>query len=99
MWDEFPTLGKPEADNSLCRVSSAHQRSLNSEASTSHSTRVPMLSVPEFAIAYGFVNGPGGTHTSRTMMLRELSLLLDACAADSRYDDYASAIITRSMCC
>lgn len=52
-----------------------------------------MLFVPEFAIAYGFVNGPGGTHTSRTIMLRELGLLLDACAADSRYGDYASAII------
>ena len=52
-----------------------------------------MLFVPEFAIAYGFVNGPGGTHTSRTMMLRERRLLLESCAPDSRYDDYATASI------
>ena len=52
-----------------------------------------MLFVPEFAIAYGFVNGPGGTHTSRTMMLRELRFLLESCAPDNRYSDYESAII------
>jgi len=56
-----------------------------------------MLFVPEFAIAYGFVNGPGGTHTSRTVMVRELSLLLEPCAPDSGYSDYASAIIDHNV--
>ncbi len=52
-----------------------------------------MLFVPEFAIAYGFVNGPGGTHTSRTMMVRELRLLLESCVPASHYGDYVSAIV------
>jgi hypothetical protein len=41
----------------------------------------------------GFRFGDKGTHTSRTIMLEELSLLLQACAKDATRDDYVTAII------
>lgn len=44
-------------------------------------------------LTYGFVNPPGGTHTSRTMMLAELRLLLAACPADATFADYSAAIL------
>lgn len=52
-----------------------------------------VLQVPEPALAFGFTNGPGGTHTSRTMMLAELRLLLAACPRDATFEDYQVAII------
>ena len=52
-----------------------------------------MLHVPEPALAHGFANGPGGAHTSRTMMLAELELLLAACPPDATYQDYQTAIL------
>ncbi len=41
----------------------------------------------------GFRFGDKGTHTSRTIMLSELSLLLDSCTNTSTYDEYATAIV------
>ena len=41
----------------------------------------------------GFRFGAKGTHTSRTMMLEELSHVLQATAPDARRADYATAII------
>lgn len=41
----------------------------------------------------GFKNTAGGAHTSRTMMLGELALLLDACAPDSPQADYRQAVV------
>jgi hypothetical protein len=52
-----------------------------------------MLFIPESALPFGFVNGPGGTHTSRTMMLEELRLLFAACSLTATYEDYCQAII------
>jgi hypothetical protein len=52
-----------------------------------------MIDVPESALAYGFVNPPGGTHTSRTLMLSELRLLLSSCPPSARYDEYQAAVI------
>jgi len=49
--------------------------------------------LPEAARDYGFAVDPGGTHTSRTMMLAELRLLLDACPASAGYEDYRQAIV------
>ena len=43
------------------------------------------IDVPTAALQHGFVNEPVGTHSSRTMMLRELTKVLDAA------DDSASA--------
>ena len=42
--------------------------------------------------ALGFRGGKQGTHTSRTIMLRELDLLFLACATDARREDYLIAI-------
>lgn len=52
-----------------------------------------MLFVPISALEFGFYNGPGGTHTSRTIMLQEVSLLLDSCAPTSDYPAYEGAIV------
>lgn len=41
----------------------------------------------------GFINGPGGTHTSRTMMLAELRLLLAACPPSASFADYQYAVV------
>ena len=41
----------------------------------------------------GFRFGAKGTHTSRTMMLEELSRVLEATNQDARRADYAAAII------
>ncbi|MQL53836.1 hypothetical protein GFC01_16555 [Desulfofundulus thermobenzoicus] len=41
----------------------------------------------------GFRFGDKGTHTSRTIMLEELSLLLHECAEDATRDDYIAAIV------
>ncbi len=50
----------------------------------------PSAQEPE---AIGFRFGAKGTHTSRTMMLEELTRVLEATAADARRADYAGAII------
>jgi hypothetical protein len=48
---------------------------------------------PRQAEMIGFRFGAKGTHTSRTMMLEELSRVLDATNQDARRADYAAAII------
>lgn len=42
---------------------------------------------------FGFRSGDKGTHTSRTIMLDELSILLDSLAPDAGRADYLAAII------
>lgn len=44
----------------------------------------------------GFRNGTASVHTSRTMMLEELSLLLDRVPADAAEDAYLAAITTEN---
>jgi hypothetical protein len=53
------------------------------------------LSIPELE-AIGFRIGDKGTHTSRTIMLAELSSLLSECPGDASREDYARAIITEN---
>jgi len=45
----------------------------------------------------GFRNGPMSVHTSRTMMLHELKLLLERVAADSPASGYAGAIVEENV--
>ena len=52
-----------------------------------------MLFVPPEALASGFVNSPVGSHTSRTIMLRELRTLLATCANDATLEDYRKAVV------
>jgi hypothetical protein len=48
--------------------------------------------VPDILLAAGFRWGSKGTHTSRTIMVRELSLLLAACPKDAAREEYVAAI-------
>ncbi len=45
------------------------------------------------AMVWGFRSGDRGTHTSRTIMLDELSYLLDAAAGEAGREDYADAVM------
>jgi hypothetical protein len=56
-----------------------------------------MIDVPESALSFGFVNPPGGTHSSRTLMLNELRLLLSARPPSARYDEYQAAVMDENL--
>jgi hypothetical protein len=47
--------------------------------------------------AHGFRSGSMSVHTSRTMMLEELSLVLDQVPAGARKDDYPAAIVDQNI--
>src|SRR5271163_953113 len=49
--------------------------------------------VPETALAFGFRNDPLGTHTSRTMMLREATALFAATDAQTSYEAMRQLVI------
>jgi hypothetical protein len=51
---------------------------------------------PTRTMALGFRFGDRGTHTSRTIMIEELSLLFDACPANASRDAYRAAILERN---
>ena len=46
---------------------------------------------------YGFVNDAGGAHSSRTMMLADLRLLLAACPQSASLEEYKSAIVDENV--
>src|SRR2546421_159222 len=48
-------------------------------------------------VSLGFRNGTSSVHTSRTLMLEELSLLLDKVARDAPADAYIEAIKTGNV--
>lgn len=52
-----------------------------------------MIAVPSAALQFGFVNEPVGSHTSRTIMVPELTMVLDACPTDATLAMYQSAAI------
>ncbi len=52
-----------------------------------------LLSIPDSASQYGFVLEGLGAHSSRTMMLAELRLLLESCPPSSEIGDYRSAVL------
>lgn len=49
--------------------------------------------INEAAIRYGFVTNPTGTHTSKTMMLSELSRLLAASPPEAGYPDLRRLVV------
>jgi hypothetical protein len=59
----------------------------------SHLTFFPPTRDRHDAIAAGFRLGHIGTHTSRTMMLEELSATLDAVAVKGKSSDYGAAVV------
>ena len=54
------------------------------------------LDVSDRAVASGLSNSMAGSHTSKTMMLRELRALLAAVPSDSSYDVYADAVLQQN---
>lgn len=52
-----------------------------------------MFVVPDSALLFGFLNDPVGTHGSRTIMLKELQLLLGACPRPTSYDEFRTAVL------
>jgi len=46
---------------------------------------------------YGFINETGGAHSSRTMMLSDLRLLLAACPQSASLEEYKSAIVDENV--
>jgi len=55
------------------------------------------IQVSALANEYGFINEPVGAHSSRTMMLAELRLLLTACPQSASFEEYRSAIIDENV--
>ena len=51
---------------------------------------------PGQSALWGFRTGDRGTHTSRTIMLDELSHLMDAVPGDATREDYAEAVIAQN---
>lgn len=56
-----------------------------------------LFPLPEIASRSGFVVEPVGTHSSRTIMLSELRLLLAACASSATLDEYRHAILEENV--
>ncbi len=55
------------------------------------------LQIPISADEFGFINEPVSVHSSRTMMLAELRLLLAACQKAASLDEYQAAIIEENI--
>ena len=55
------------------------------------------IKIPDSALKVGFLNEPVGTHGSRTIMLRDLRLLLAVCEPGASLDDYREAIIDENV--
>lgn len=53
--------------------------------------------VPESALKFGFVNSPVGTHGSRTIMLKEIQLLLATCPRSTDYEAYRTSIVDENV--
>ena len=56
-----------------------------------------MWSIPEKASMHGFVLEGLGAHSSRTIMLKELRLLLEACPPTTDKETYRSAIVDENV--
>jgi hypothetical protein len=52
-----------------------------------------LLQVPDSALKFGFMNDPVGTHGSRTIMLKELRMLLAACPRPTDYEEFRTRIV------
>lgn len=49
--------------------------------------------IPEYVTQYGFVLDGIGAHSSRTIMLEEIRMLLEACPMEALEDEYHAAIV------
>src|SRR6266852_1914533 len=55
------------------------------------------IQVPALSNGYGFINKPVGAHSSRTMMLAEIRLLLAACQSSANLEEHRSAIVDENV--
>src|SRR6266516_4165868 len=55
------------------------------------------IQIPALSNEHGFINEPVGAHSSRTMMLADLRLLLAACPQSSSLEEYRSAIVDENV--
>jgi hypothetical protein len=55
------------------------------------------IDIPETALPYGFVNAPVGTHTSRTLMLAELTLVLAASPPDADHAEFRRRVVEENV--
>ncbi len=55
------------------------------------------IQVSALSNEYGFINEPVGAHSSRTMMLAELRLLLAACPQSASFEEYRSAVVDENV--
>jgi hypothetical protein len=55
------------------------------------------FSIPETATSYGFIIDRLGAHGSRTIMLKELELLLAACPPTTNIEEYRSAVLNDNV--
>lgn len=51
------------------------------------------ITLPSKALTFGFENGPGGVHDSRTTMVADLRRLLAACPIDASFEQYRHAAV------
>ena len=58
---------------------------------------VTVVQVPASALRHGFSNGPSSPHSSRTMMLAELRLLLAVCPKSSSAEAYRTAAVDENV--
>ena len=58
---------------------------------------VAFNSVSEHAEEFGLVAGPSGPHSSRTMTLDDLRVVLDAVPADADFADYQRAVVDENL--
>jgi hypothetical protein len=56
-----------------------------------------MVNIPSNSIQYGFLLDGLGSHTSRTMMLSELRLLLSACPRPTDIDGFRSSVLEENI--
>ena len=56
-----------------------------------------IISIPPYSIQSGFVLESMGSHTSRTIMLSELQLLLNACGRKTNINGFKSAILDENV--
>lgn len=55
------------------------------------------IAIPEQAIAAGLIAESAGVHSSRTLMLAELRLLLAACPPSTGVEGYRAAVVEENV--
>jgi len=85
-----------EHGGEYCNYPCARLRLLNESSSDDLLTLMqPKLSEP--TSRFGFVSASGGVHTGKTILLPELSLLLDAAGEDADYPEFRRLVVEENV--